>query len=137
MQPSYTIDENVLAIFGFMIILFVFLLLAHYIFNSLCLYKIAKKTNTPEPWFAWIPLLDILLAIQIARKPVWWIILMFIPPVNLVVYVLIFMEISKRVGKADWLGILMIFPILNLIIYGYLAFSSSSEQTSQTPTPIQ
>ncbi len=46
--------------------------LAGYIWVSLCLYIIAKKTNTENPWLAWIPIANIVIACQIAGKPWWW-----------------------------------------------------------------
>jgi hypothetical protein len=99
---------------------------------SICLLKIARKTNTGNAWFAWIPILDMLLALEIAKKPTWWIIWFFIPVANLVTYVLVWMGISKILRKPEWLGILMIISPLNLIVPGYLAFSRI-DNTPQKP----
>jgi magnesium-transporting ATPase (P-type) len=107
--------------------------LAIYVYYAVSLMKIANKTNTPNAWMAWIPIANLILMIQVAQKPLWWIILFFIPIVNIVVSILIWMEIAKAVGKPDWWGILIIVPIVNLIVPGYLAFSSSNNPT----TPAQ
>ncbi len=45
---------------------------AMYVWSSLCLYIIAKKTNTPYPWLAWIPIANIYLMCKIGGKPGWW-----------------------------------------------------------------
>lgn len=113
---------------GFFIFMMLFFVVI-YVYYALCLMKIANKTNTENAWFAWIPILNMILMLQVAKKPIWWIILCFIPLVNVIIMIIIWMEISKALGKPEWLGILMIVPIANLIIPGYLAFSNG-----QTPT---
>ena len=45
---------------------------AMYVWSSLCLYIIAKKTNTPRPWLAWIPIANIYLMCKVGGKPGWW-----------------------------------------------------------------
>ena len=128
-QPSAADSAAGLAIAGG-IMLFVFILcIALYIYFSLALMKIAQKSNTENAWFAWVPILSTILIVQIAKKPLWWILLMFIPFVNIVITILVWMEVAKAVGKPDWLGILMLVPIANIIVPGYLAWS-------QTDTPV-
>jgi len=111
-------------IFGFMAFFALFFLI-YYIWYAICLMKIANKTNTPNSWFAWIPILNVILMIQIAKKPIWWIILYFIPIVNFIIGIIVWMGIAESVKKPNWLGILMIFPIVDLITIGIMAFSSS------------
>ncbi len=94
-----------------------------YVYMSLCLMMIAKKTNTPNAWLAWIPIANIYLMCKIAGKPGWWLILMLIPLVNIIIMIIVWMGIAKARNKPDWIGILMIVPLVNLIIPGYLAFS--------------
>ena len=45
---------------------------ALYVWFALCLYFIAKKTGTPNPWLAWIPIANIYLMCKVAGKPGWW-----------------------------------------------------------------
>ncbi len=94
-----------------------------YVWIALCLYIIAKKTNTENPWMAWIPFANIILACKIAGKPWWWIFLFFIPIVNIVLGIIVMWNICEVRGKPGWLGVLMIIPIANLIIPGILAFT--------------
>jgi uncharacterized membrane protein YoaK (UPF0700 family) len=61
--------------------------------------------------------------LQIAKKPLWWFILLLIPLVNIVIGVLVWMAIAEARGKPNWLGILMIIPFVNLIVVIYLAFA--------------
>ncbi len=101
---------------------FVFVIAA-YIYVSLALMTIAKKTSTPNDWLAWIPIANVFLMLQIARKPLWWFILCLIPLVNIVIFILIWMAIAEARHKPSWWGILFIVPVLNLIVPGYLAWS--------------
>ena len=136
---SDTAAAGILAVFAgmFMVILVVFLVL--YVFMAICLMKIAHKTNTPNAWFAWIPILNAVLMLQIAKKPVWWIVLAFIPIVNLVwivLQILVWMAISRECGKAEWLGILIIIPVANIILPAYLAFSKNGTTPAQPAQPV-
>lgn len=103
--------------------LFLFLGLAAYVFTSLCFMKIAEKTNTENGWWAWIPILNVLLMLNIARKPLWWILLMLIPLVNIVIAIIVLVEICKARGKSPLLVIGMIIPAVNFVVLGYLAFA--------------
>ena len=105
---------------------------------AVCLMKIAKKTNTENAWFAWIPILNIILMIQCTKKPLWWIILFFIPFVNIVASIMVWMAIAKNLGKPEWLGILMLIPIANFVIPAYLAFSDSGNLVAtQSAAPAE
>ena len=107
------------------VIIFVFLLigLAVYVYFALAIQTIAKKTNTENAWLAWIPILNIILLLNIAKKPLWWIILCLIPIVNIVIMIIVWMAVAEARGKPNWWGILMIVPVVNLIVPGYLAWA--------------
>jgi hypothetical protein len=72
---------------------------------------------------AWIPIVSIILMLNIAQKPLWWIILMLIPLVNIVIAIVVWMAIAEARGKPSWWGILLIVPVVGIIVPGYLAFS--------------
>ena len=97
--------------------------LAIYAYVAFCLYTIAKKTNTENPWLAWIPIANIVLACQIAGKPWWWVFFFFIPIANIVFAVLVMWAVAEARNKPGWLGILMIVPIANLVVVGIIAFA--------------
>jgi len=96
---------------------------AVYIYMAVCLQTIAKKTNTENPWLAWIPIANIFLAANIAKKPMWWAILCLVPIVQIVAGIVLAIGIAEARGKESWMGILMIIPGVNLVVLGYLAFS--------------
>ena len=108
---------------GIMVLFMLVFAAAAYIYMGLALSTIAKKTNTENPWLAWIPIANIILMLNIARKPMWWIVLLFIPLVNIVIGIMVWMAIAEARNKPNWWGILFIVPGVNLIVPGYLAWS--------------
>ena len=119
-------DDNSLAAAGLGAGIFMFFLIlfaAVYVYTALALQTIANKTHTENSWLAWIPIAQIVLALNIAKKPIWWIILFFVPVVSLVMVVLVTMAIAEARGKPNWWGVLMIVPVANLVVPGVLAWS--------------
>jgi hypothetical protein len=92
-------------------------------FVSFCFQTIANKTGTPNAWFAWIPILNIVLMLQVAKKPVWWFILFFVPLVNFIIAILMWIGVCEARGKSGLLTIALIIPGVNLFAFAYLAFS--------------
>jgi len=89
----------------------------------LALQTIAAKTNTANAWLAWIPIANLILMLTVAKKPLWWLLLLLIPIVGLVVGIMVWMAIAEARGKPNWWGILMLVPVANFVVPGYLAWS--------------
>jgi hypothetical protein len=106
-----------------------------YIYMAICLQVIAKKTNTTNDWMAWIPIANIFLMINIARKPLWWFILLLIPVVNIVIGIILWMTIAERRGKENWIGVLLIVPVIGIFVPGYLAFFDYKKEEKPEITP--
>ncbi len=116
------------AIFGGMFLFLLILVIAIYVIMALSLMRIAWRTGTPNGWFAWIPILNLVLMIQIAQRPMWWLIFFLVPLLNLVGIVLAFVlwvDIAKRLGKSPVFGILA--ALIPIIFAPYLAFSGSDQ----------
>ena len=97
--------------------------LAAYVYMALALQTIAVKTNTANAWLAWVPIANAILMLQIAKKPLWWIILFIIPIVNIVIIIMVWMGMAEARQKPNWWGILAIVPLVNMVVPGYLAWS--------------
>jgi hypothetical protein len=97
-----------------------------YIYFALALQVIARKTNTENGWWAWVPILQIILSLNIARKPIWWIVLCIVPFLNIVMLILIWMGVAHARNRPSWWGILLIVPVVNLIIIGMLAWTDKA-----------
>ena len=112
-----------MAIAGTMILFFVVIGIAMYIYVALALQTIANKTTTPNAWLAWIPIANIFLMLSVAKKPMWWFILFLIPLVNIVISIITWMGVAEAVKKPSWWGILLIVPVAGLVVPGYLAWA--------------
>jgi hypothetical protein len=112
---------------GIMMVLVALLVAAAvYVIMALSLMKIAQKTGfEKKAWWAWVPILNMILMYNLGGYSGWW---MICPIGNFVVMIMSWMKISVKCGKPDWLGILMIVSPLNLIIPIYLAFSSPDKK---------
>ena len=89
------------------------------------LWKMFIKAGKPG-WAAIVPIYNLIVLIQIAGKPVWWIILLIIPIVSLVILVILFLEIVKKFGQPAWHVVLMI--LFSFIYIPYLGFSDVKYQ---------
>jgi magnesium-transporting ATPase (P-type) len=111
------------ALGGAMLMVCLIVGLAFYVYFALALQTIANKTHTENAWLAWIPIANAFLMLNVAKKPLWWFILLLIPLVNLVIGIIIWMAVAEARGKPSWWGILILVPLVNLIVPGYLAWS--------------
>ncbi|MDA3938389.1 MAG: DUF5684 domain-containing protein [Spirochaetia bacterium] len=85
-------------------------------------WKIFTKAGKPG-WAILVPVYNIIVMVQIIKKPLWWVILLFIPIVNAVFAILIVYNLVIRFGKPGWHVLLALF--LGVIYYPYLAFSKA------------
>lgn len=97
--------------------------LALYVFYCFCYKRICEKCGVTPGILIWIPIVQLVPLLQVAQMPVWMIILLLIPIVNIVILVMLFAKICIARGKSPWLVILMFVPVANLIFIPYLAFS--------------
>lgn len=108
--------ENAFVIFYFALV----------VFYIACLWKIFEKADFPG-WASIIPIYNTIIMLKIAQRPVWWIVLMFIPLVNVVIGILVMLDIAKAFGKEPGFAIGLI--LLPWIFIPILAFDSSVFQT--------
>ena len=95
------------------------------VFMIIVQWKIYVKAGKPG-WGCIVPIYNIILQLEIAGRPLWWIFLMFIPFVNFIIAIIIALDIAKAFGKGTGFGIGMI--LLPIIFYPILAFDSSEYQ---------
>jgi hypothetical protein len=91
------------------------------------LWKVFTKAGKPG-WAAIIPIYNIIVLLQIAVKPVWWIILFIIPFVNFVIILLVWLSVAKAFGKGTGfaIGLLFLSPIFVPILgFGNAEYSGA------------
>jgi len=83
------------------------------------MWKLFNKAGKPG-WAAIIPIYNIIVLLEIIEKPLWWIVLMFIPFVNFVIAIIVNIELAKKFGKDIVFAIgLILLPIVFLPILGF------------------
>jgi hypothetical protein len=86
------------------------------------LWKIFTKAGEPG-WAGLIPIYNMYILIKIAGKPAWWLILLFLPLVNLVITFLVYIGLAEKFGKSPAYGLGMVF--LPFIFFPLIAFSDA------------
>jgi len=85
-------------------------------------WKIYVKAGKPG-WAAIVPIYNIIVLLEVIKKPTWWLVLCIIPCTLPVALVLIALEFVKVFGKPSWHAALMIF--FGVIYAPYIAFSDA------------
>jgi hypothetical protein len=103
-----------------------FFILAGYIFACICWMKVGEKLNHPYPWTAWFA--HNVLLVQLADVPWWWLFFMFIPIVNLVFSIIIYIKILEKLDRPTWwcIWFILFWPIVYLVIVGIIGLSETS-----------
>jgi hypothetical protein len=58
-----------------------------YLFYSYCQYLLATKLGQPKAWFAFVPVLGLILGLRQAGMSAWWILGLFVPLLNIYVVI--------------------------------------------------
>ncbi len=86
------------------------------------MWKVFTKAGQPG-WAILIPIYNTIVMLKIARRPVWWLILLFIPFVNIVISIVVSIDIANGFGKGAGFGLGLAF--LPFIFYPVLGFGDS------------
>jgi len=85
-------------------------------------WKVFTKANQPG-WGCLVPIYNAYLTLKIAGKPAWWLILFFIPVVNVVVAIIASIALAKNFGKDAGFGVGL--GLLPFVFYPILGFGSA------------
>ena len=93
--------------------------LVGYLIGAFALFGIFKKAGEPT-WQAFVPIWNTIVLLKVAGKPLWWIVLLIIPIVNIVVLVLLYQGLSTAFGHGTGFTVGLFFlPIIFLYVLGY------------------
>jgi len=95
---------------------------AAYLLAAISVYgawRVFTRAGKPG-WAIFIPVYNQIVQCEIGRKPVWWVVLLFIPLVNIVVSIMIINGISKAFGKDE--GFTAGLVLLPFVFYPILGF---------------
>lgn len=121
-QMSSDAGAGVVAAFGAMFWMFI---IAAYLFFAYTQYRIAQKAGCNNAWWAFIPIMNMILLTQTANKPAWWFAFMLVPIANIFVLGYLWAETAKNINHPAFWGWMMLVPVMNIVSPIVLAFSGS------------
>ncbi len=95
------------------------------------LFIIATRMRMTNPVLAWVPFLNLILMVNMTGRSMWYLVGLFIPILQILLLVNIWMDISGHLRQSKWLGLLILLPGINILMIWYLAFSKFREPKSQ------
>mgnify|MGYP001564104460 CR=1 FL=1 len=99
---------------------FAYLVIAVVVLASM--WKIFAKAKQPG-WAAIVPIYNLYILLKILNRPIWWMLLFFVPLVNLIAGIVLSNDLSKSFGKGVGTTLLLIF--LPFIGYPMLGFGDA------------
>ncbi len=106
-QPDQTFETDtavsapVLLVVGLISLALVIFLIASY-------WKMYIKAGQPG-WAAIVPFYNIYVLLKLVGRPGWWLILFFIPLVNLIMSIILMIDLAKAFGRGGGFAVLLIF----------------------------
>jgi hypothetical protein len=115
MDSSY--NGGGLGVFGTLVYIVVI------VFYLYCMWRIFVKAGKPG-WAAIIPIYNVLVELEIVGRPWYWLLLMFIPVVDIVLAIIVLFRMAKVFGHSVGFGFGLLF--LSFIFLPILAFDQST-----------
>jgi len=125
-KKSLYISSNqnplLMAIFALLGVGFFLFILFWWLVIVIARWKVYEKAGQPG-WASIIPFYDIYILLKIIGKPGWWILLVFIPGVNIIIVIWMINLLSKSFGKDVGFTLGLIF--FGWLFYPILGFGSA------------
>ncbi len=86
------------------------------------MWKVFTKAGKPG-WASIIPFYNIIVLLEIVGRPWWWLLLMFVPFLNFVIAIIVYIDLAKSFGKGVGFAIGLL--LLPFIFFPILAFGSA------------
>ena len=118
-----------------MIVFGLFFVVVAYVVNAFLLSRIFKKAGV-EQWKAWVPVYSTWVMYELGDQQGFWAVLMFVPIVNIVAAIFMFIamyNIGLKLGKEGAFVLLAIF--LPIVWFIWLAVDSSTWKDKKTVAP--
>jgi len=101
---------------------FLLFYLAFLVLYAIGAWKMYEKAGHPG-WACLIPIYNFYVLCKIVGRPGWWVILLFIPFVNFVIWIIVALDLAKSFGQSTGFAIGLIF--LSVIFIMILGFGDS------------
>lgn len=117
--------------------------LAGYIFSALALMKIGKEMGYENPWFAWIPILNSIMILQLGSQNPRLLLLLLIPGIGafivMIISIIALANITEKRGYEKLLVLLVLIPFGMFVLLYLLAWKPKNNLSSpgQETTPTE
>jgi hypothetical protein len=129
-----TIGAGLLALIMGMIVIFIIVGIAIYVYLSFAFTTIGRKAKLKTPELAWIPIVGpAIVAFQTSKMHWWpWLLLIgtlipvigFIFSITFAVFAVIwYWKMFEKIKRPGWWALLCLIPIVNFVLYGIAAWS--------------
>lgn len=88
-----------------------------------CGWYVYLKAGQPG-WAVMIPIYDLWVLLKIVGRPGWWLILYFIPFVNILISIIVYVDLAKSFGKGVGFAVGLI--LLSFVFFPILAFGRAT-----------
>jgi len=85
-------------------------------------WRTFTKAGKPG-WAVLVPIYNVIVMLQIAGRPLWWFLLLFVPVVNFIIMAIVVIDIARNFGKGAGFGLGLLF--FGPIFYPILGFSDA------------
>jgi hypothetical protein len=99
------------------------IILAIVVLSVVSMWIIFQKAGK-RGWAAIIPIYSTIVLLSVVKKPTWWIILFFIPYINMLISIIVIYHLAAAFGKGIGFTVGLVF--LPFIFYPILAFGKST-----------
>lgn len=119
----YTYDYNTYNTSATLPTWYYVMILAFTVVGIVSLWKIFTKAGKPG-WASIVPVYNVIVSLQICDLPLWYIVLLFIPFVNVYAVFKIYIELAHKFGKSTGFGVLCVF--FSIVCLPILAFDNNA-----------
>ncbi|WP_206832375.1 DUF5684 domain-containing protein [Alicyclobacillus fructus] len=106
-----------------MLVLWYLVEIALYVLTSIAFYRLAKKAGLRKmAWFAWVPVLNIVLQLRMIGKSAWWLLVLLVPIVDIVFWIIWQVKLCRAFGHSGanvwWVLVPLVYTII-WIVWGF------------------
>jgi hypothetical protein len=89
------------------------------------MWKVFEKAGKPG-WAAIVPIYNIIVLLEIVGRPIWWIVLFFVPCANFVAIIMVSMDLARKFGQGAGYAVGLV--VLPFVFYPMLGFGDARYQ---------
>ena len=104
---------------------FVFFCVALAVLVTAAWWKVFRKAGKPG-WAAIVPIYNMIVLLEVAGRPLWWIFLFLIPLVNIGIAIVVNIDLARSFGKTTAFGVGL--ALLGVVFYPILGFGDARYQ---------